>query len=98
LRLFCSDGRLGPRQQGVEAIMIVLIRTVLFLVLVSATTTSLLAQENAAAPARQAPPGHRQPTADSVSRAAADRAAKTEPQSRGNGRDLGGELTICRGC
>jgi hypothetical protein len=67
--------------------------------LVLASATPLLSQErNDAATERNtsAPTGHRQPTIDSVNKATAGKTEK--PTSQPRGRDLGGELTICRGC
>jgi hypothetical protein len=45
---------------------------------------------------RSAPVGHRQPTSESVNAAKANRG--TAQQSQPRGRDLGSELSICRGC
>jgi len=45
---------------------------------------------------RSAPAGHRQPTSESINAAKANRGTAQQPQPRG--RDLGSELSICRGC
>ena len=43
-----------------------------------------------------APVGHRQPTSESINAAKANRGTAQQPQPAG--RDLGSELSICRGC
>jgi hypothetical protein len=50
------------------------------------------------APTRQAPIGHRQPTPDSVGKAAVERGTNPTPQPQSQGRDFGNDLSICRGC
>jgi hypothetical protein len=88
---------MGPYGHSVAGDQMRLIAFALLIAFTCTTAAQAQVSPNAATePNRQAPVGHRQPTPQSVGKAEAERGTPSQPQSRG--RDLGSELSICRGC